>query len=81
MQGYRGRSLLHQACCSGSVSLVQTLIREHKSNVNTRDDNNDTPLNVAALCGKTEVVQCLISDFGCDPNVLGYKKVTVTSGM
>ena len=38
VQGKRGRSLLHLACCSGSVSLVQVLIRKHKADVNARDD-------------------------------------------
>ena len=55
MQGDIGRSLLHQACCSGSVSLVQTLIREHKADVNVRDDQNNTPLCVAALVVKLKL--------------------------
>ena len=32
----RGRLLLHNACQGGSVSLVKTLIREHKADVNGR---------------------------------------------
>ena len=48
------------------------MIQEHKANVNTRDDQNDTPLNVAAVAGRAEVVQALITEFGCDPNVKGH---------
>ena len=33
--------------------------------------NNDTPLHVAALCGKDEVVLTLINEFGCDTKVRG----------
>ena len=31
-----GRTALHYGCQGGSVSLVQTLIREHKADVNAR---------------------------------------------
>ena len=55
VKGQFGRSLLHNACEGGSVSLVQTLIREHKADVHAHDDQNITPLILAALCGNTEV--------------------------
>ena len=63
--------MLHDACVGGSVSLVQTLIREHKADSNARDNGNNTPLNVAAYSGKADVVLSLISEFGCDPHVRG----------
>ena len=66
-----GQTVLHYPCEGGSVSLVQTLIREHKADVNARDEHNNTPLNVAAACGKAEVALCLIREFSCDPNVKG----------
>ena len=46
--------LLHWACNGGNVSLVTTLIQNHKD-INARDNKNNTPLHVAALCGKKEV--------------------------
>ena len=47
--GYLGETLLHKACRGGSViSLVQTLIRKHNADVNARNEENDTPLHVAA---------------------------------
>ena len=55
-----GRSLLHSACAGGNVSLVETLIREHKAAINDKDSQNSTPLHVAALGGKKEVVLDLI---------------------
>ena len=47
---------LHSACREGNISLVQKLVLEHKADVNARDDDNKTPLNVAALYGNEEVV-------------------------
>ena len=70
VRGQFGRSVLHHAC-GGSVTLVQTLIREYKADVNARDEHNNTPLNVAAFSGKADVALCLIREFGCDPNVRG----------
>ena len=50
------RSLLHHACWGGNVSLVKTLLLKYKADVNARDDENNTPIHVAALSGKDEVV-------------------------
>ena len=44
---------------------IQGLLGEKRSDVNDRDDHNDTPLNVAAYCGKEEVALALITEFGC----------------
>ena len=65
IKGHIGRSLLHLACIGGNISLVQTLIHDHKAYINARDDNNSTPLHVAALCGKKEVTLFLISELIC----------------
>ena len=69
--GTLGRSLLHSACYGDSVNLVRTLILKHKADINARDDQNNTPLHVAALCGKEEVVYVLIEEFDCDTRVKG----------
>ena len=66
VKGYKGQSVLHFACIGGSVSLVQTLIREYKVDVNARDDNNDTPLCLAAKAGKVEVALALITQCSND---------------
>ena len=52
VKGRFGRSLLHCACEGGSVNLVQTLIREYKADINACDDQNNTPLHLAAVCSK-----------------------------
>ena len=71
VRGQFGRTVLHDACSGGNVSLIQTLIREHKADINERDIENDTPLHVAAFAGKADVAMLLISEHGCDPNVRG----------
>ena len=72
VRGRFGRTVLHHACQGGSVSLVQTLMtREHKADTNARDNDNNTPLHVAAFSRKADVAVSLISEFGCDPNVRG----------
>ncbi len=37
--------LLHSACFGGNVSLVETLIREYKADINDKDSKNLTPLH------------------------------------
>ena len=59
VKGALGGSLLHLACLGGNVSLVRTLISDHNTDVNALDNNNDTPLHVAAVCGKEEVALML----------------------
>ena len=39
------KTLLHWTCKGGNVSLVQTLIQDNKTDINARDDKNDTPLH------------------------------------
>ena len=63
--------MLHHACESGNVSLVQTFVRECEVDVNLPDSHNNTPLHVAAFWGQDEVALCLLDEFGCDPNIEG----------
>ena len=71
LRSSNGRSLLHDACKGGNVTLVQTLVLEHEADISSRDDGNNTPISIAALYGKLNVVLCLIDVFGCDPNTRG----------
>ena len=71
VKGQFGRSLLHNACNGGNVSLVKTLIRDFNADITARNDNKNMPIHVAALAGKHEVVLTLINEFGCDPTVKG----------
>ena len=66
------KNLLHIACRRGDISLVREIFHEHKADVNAGCDNNDTPVHVAALCGKEEVALALINEFQCDISVKGH---------
>ena len=63
-KGHFGQSMLHCACIGGNVGLVQTLIQNHSMEINLRDDNDNTPLHVAAFSGKDKVALCPIFDYG-----------------
>ena len=65
--GNHGMSPLHRACCNGNLSMVLLLIKLG-ANPQQPDDNHNTPLFLAALHDKTEVVSALLSEFHCDPN-------------
>ena len=56
VRGRFGRSVLHIACEGGNVPLVQMLMQNHMVDINLQDDNNDTPLYIAAFRGRDEVV-------------------------
>ena len=71
--GFQGRSVLHSACESSNTSLVRTLIRNCKADINARDDDNNLPIHIAALAGREEVVTLLINEFHCDVTVTGFE--------
>ena len=65
------RGHLHSACAGGCVALVRTLLHDHNADVNAQDNDNNTPLHVAAANGKEDVALALINEFGCDTNIRG----------
>ena len=54
--------LLHIACRKGNASLVRDIVLEYKADVNARDDDNNTPVHVAAWFGKEKVALALINE-------------------
>ncbi len=67
----KNRSMLHIACSVGNVTFVQSLV-QLGANVNLQDDEGNTPVHVAALCGREEVTLVLINTFKCDINLRGH---------
>ena len=59
------------ACEKGSINFVQTLMQEYNA-TNAKNDKNNTPLHIAALNSKDEVVLALINEFGCDTSIKGF---------
>ena len=73
VKGLLGRSLLHNACAGGNVGLVESLVDLYiYFEYYARDDENNTPLHVAALYGKKEVALSLINKFSYDITVKGH---------
>ena len=64
-------SLLNSACIGDNISLVRTLIQDHRVNTSAGDDQNNMPTHYAAMHGRSEILQVLIEEFGCDVNCKG----------
>jgi uncharacterized protein len=54
-QGYRGKTALHYAIKVRSTQAVQLLL-EHGVDVNVRDDEGNTPSELASLIGYQKIV-------------------------
>ena len=63
-----GAPYIHTACERGWVNLVRALVQKHGTGIvnTTRDNKGNTPLLVAAICGRDDVGLSLINEFGCD---------------
>ena len=73
-----GTPYIHAACERGWVNLVRALVQKHGTAIlTTRNDSCDTPLHVAAISGREDVVLSLIKKYGCDKSVKGYKGRTL----
>ena len=70
VKSYQNRSILHVACSLGNVDFVKTLLHKQPADITSQDDQQNTPLHVAALCGKEEMVLSLITK--CDFNAKGF---------
>ena len=69
----KGRTLFHHACYSGNFELVEMLYNMDPLFV---DDNGDTPLHIAALAGREEVVNLLITKYKCPVDCRNNSKQT-----
>ena len=59
---------LHIACLFGHLNATKYLITKQKHNPNRQKNNKGyTPLHCATERGHMTVIQCLISELGCDP--------------
>ena len=77
-KGFKGRTPLHQACECGHVDVARKLVTEYGADVNARDNNDDTALNLAArFSGKMELINMLAKECGCSPHTKGQHLCTV----
>ena len=74
--GYDGRSLLHEACWSGNIKLVEMLIIDFSLDVLSADASGNTPLHMACLGGHEELARLLITKYNCPVDVKNKDKET-----
>ncbi|XP_048242529.1 ankyrin repeat domain-containing protein 17-like [Haliotis rufescens] len=55
-------NILHLACVVGDVKAVKFILSRNMLIINSRGEQNRTPVMVAALCGHGEVVKSLVSE-------------------
>lgn len=70
-----GQTLLARACRSGDVVEVGKWLQERRQDLDVADYAENTPLQIAALEGNTDVVQLLL-EAGCDTNCKNIDKET-----
>ena len=64
---YNGRTLVHAACTSGSISLVKVL-EQYNANINVLDNDGITALHSTALAGSLTLFKYLVKHHQLDPN-------------
>lgn len=72
---HRDQTALHSCAWGGSASVLKLLLR-HGSNVNSRDEDGNTPLHVAARTGFEGVVKLLLGVPAISINAKGYCGLT-----
>ena len=70
-----GRTLLARACQSGEVVEVEKWLKERPQDINVPDNAGNTPMQIAALDGLTDVVRLLL-DAQCDIDCKNIDKDT-----
>ena len=58
--GFKGRSPLIEAARKGHTHICEYLISHQKANLEVKDNDQATALNLAALCNQTEVIKLLL---------------------
>ena len=69
----QGDSILHAACISGNLTLVQYLVENYQLDIVATNNSLDTPLHLVSSWGFLPLVKYFI-DRGCDVNVVNFKK-------
>eukprot|EP00731_Ephydatia_muelleri_P014968 Em0008g688a len=70
--GQWGRSSLHNACeKNGNLAMVKYLVEKHGCDPSGKDEQGNTPLNVAAFAGNLDILTYLIEERKCSPGCAG----------
>ncbi|KAG6739625.1 hypothetical protein POTOM_057227 [Populus tomentosa] len=71
------QNILHVAAESGQGKLVEEILgnRDMEALINEKDYNGNTPLHLAAMYGRSEIMQALVSDKRVDKRIVNNEKL------
>ncbi|KAL5490812.1 hypothetical protein EMCRGX_G015999 [Ephydatia muelleri] len=62
---FKRRTCFHHACTGGCETAVKTLVEKHRFDPKEKDGHGVSPIQMAALHGKSNIVTLLESTYGC----------------
>ncbi|KAG6739615.1 hypothetical protein POTOM_057217 [Populus tomentosa] len=73
----KGQNILHVAAGSGQMKIVDEILRNRdlEALINEKDYDGNTPLHLAAMYGRPEIVRALVSDRRVDKRIVNNKKL------
>nr|TKS09024.1 hypothetical protein D5086_0000098020 [Populus alba] len=73
----KGQNILHVAAESGQRKTVEEILgnRDLEALINEKDYDGNTPLHLAAMYGRPEIVQALASDMRVDKRIVNNEKL------
>ncbi|KAL9339235.1 hypothetical protein Peur_068250 [Populus x canadensis] len=73
----KGQNILHVAAESGKREIVDEILRNRdlEALTNEKDCDGNTPLHLAAMYGRPEIVQALVSDKRVDKRIVNNEKL------
>ncbi|KAF4340141.1 ankyrin repeat domain protein [Fusarium beomiforme] len=66
MKGHKGRSVIFWAIIQGQTEIVELLVSLSQTNINLKDEDELTPLCLAAQLGKQDIIRILLAKPGID---------------
>ncbi|KAG6740644.1 hypothetical protein POTOM_056100 [Populus tomentosa] len=73
----KGQNILHVAAGSGQMKIVEEILgnRDMKALINEKDYDGNTPLHLAAMYGRPEIVRALVRDKRVDKRIVNNEKL------
>ncbi|KAJ6856967.1 hypothetical protein NC651_038608 [Populus alba x Populus x berolinensis] len=73
----KGQNILHVAAGSGQMKIVDEILRNRdlEALINEKDYDGNTPLHLAAMYCRSEIVQALVSDKRVDKKIVNNEKL------
>ena len=69
----KDKTVLHYSCHNGWLDVTRRLVEQCHCDLESRDQDGDTPLHVASREGHVDIVRYLVSEHGCSTACLNKK--------